>query len=112
MEALANLTAVPAVGATVVVGAPRFAGGTGLRGIAVPLMLGGSPAHSLAPELTLRPVLVEIVTDPNALSLPPKITSDQVFGFATAMSKIVLNGGAGEAVSMARSNLRNINALR
>jgi FMN reductase len=25
-----------------------------------PLMLGGSPAHSLAPELTLRPVLVEI----------------------------------------------------
>jgi FMN reductase len=24
------------------------------------LMLGGSPAHALAPELTLRPVLVEI----------------------------------------------------
>jgi FMN reductase len=38
----------------------RFAGGTGLSGLAVPLMLGGSPAHSLAPELTLRPVLTEI----------------------------------------------------
>ncbi|GAA1917342.1 NAD(P)H-dependent oxidoreductase [Nocardioides hwasunensis] len=38
----------------------RFAGGTGLRGLAVPLMLGGSPAHSLAPETTLRPVLTEI----------------------------------------------------
>lgn len=38
----------------------RFAGGTGLRGIAVPLMLGGSPAHSLAPEHTLRPLLVEL----------------------------------------------------
>ncbi|MFT4043529.1 MAG: NAD(P)H-dependent oxidoreductase [Gordonia sp. (in: high G+C Gram-positive bacteria)] len=38
----------------------RFAGGTGLSGIAVPLMLGGNPAHSLAPELTLRPVLTEI----------------------------------------------------
>jgi FMN reductase len=38
----------------------RFAGGTGLTGVAVPLMLGGSPAHSLAPELTLRPVLTEI----------------------------------------------------
>ena len=37
----------------------RFAGGTGLGGLAVPLMLGGSPAHSLAPELTLRPVLTE-----------------------------------------------------
>ncbi|GAB2984594.1 MAG TPA: pyruvate dehydrogenase [Actinotalea caeni] len=54
------------------------------------------------------PSLVDVVTDPNALSIPPKITKEQVFGFATALSKIVLNGGAGEAVSMARSNLRNI----
>lgn len=38
----------------------RFAGGTGLRGLAVPLMLGGSPAHALTPELTLRPVLTEL----------------------------------------------------
>ena len=54
------------------------------------------------------PSLVDVVTDPNALSIPPKITKDQVFGFATALSKIVLNGGAGEAVAMARSNMRNI----
>ena len=54
------------------------------------------------------PSLVELVTDPNALSIPPKIKGGQVLGFATAMSKIVLNKGAGEAVSMARSNLRNI----
>ena len=32
----------------------------GLRGVAVPLMLGGGPAHALAPELFLRPVLTEI----------------------------------------------------
>lgn len=38
----------------------RFPGGTGLRGIAVPLMLGAGPAHALAPELTLRPVLTEL----------------------------------------------------
>lgn len=40
----------------------RFATGGegGLRGVAVPLMLGAGPAHALAPELTLRPVLVEI----------------------------------------------------
>jgi FMN reductase len=38
----------------------RFAGGTGLTGLAVPLLLGASPAHSLAPELTLRPVLTEL----------------------------------------------------
>ncbi|MGC5628825.1 pyruvate dehydrogenase [Georgenia sp. Z1344] len=54
------------------------------------------------------PALLDIVTDPNALSLPPSITGEQVFGFATAMSKIVFTKGAGEVVSMARSNLRNI----
>ncbi|GCD91385.1 NADPH-dependent FMN reductase [Nocardioides sp. LS1] len=32
----------------------------GLSGVAVPLMLGAGPAHALAPELTLRPVLTEI----------------------------------------------------
>jgi pyruvate dehydrogenase (quinone) len=54
------------------------------------------------------PSLVEVITDPQALSIPPKISGTQVFGFATAMSKVVLNKGAGEVVSMARSNLRNI----
>ncbi|GAA1391433.1 pyruvate dehydrogenase [Luteococcus peritonei] len=54
------------------------------------------------------PVLVEIITDPNALSIPPDVTLDQVYGFATAMSRTVLNQGAGEVVKMARSNLRNI----
>ncbi|HEV7167504.1 MAG TPA: pyruvate dehydrogenase [Micrococcaceae bacterium] len=54
------------------------------------------------------PSLVELITDPRALSIPPKVTGSQVVGFATAISKIVLNGGAGEAVSMARSNIRNV----
>ncbi|MCC3267095.1 pyruvate dehydrogenase [Arthrobacter gengyunqii] len=54
------------------------------------------------------PALVELITDPNALSIPPKISTGQVLGFATALSKVVLNRGAGEAVSMARSNLRNL----
>ncbi|HSU69950.1 MAG TPA: thiamine pyrophosphate-dependent enzyme, partial [Micrococcaceae bacterium] len=54
------------------------------------------------------PSLVELLTDPRALSIPPKVTGSQVVGFATAISKIVLNGGAGEAVSMARSNIRNL----
>lgn len=38
----------------------RFAGGSGLRGLAVPLMLGAAPNHALAPEVTLRPVLTEL----------------------------------------------------
>lgn len=54
------------------------------------------------------PALVDLVTDPLALSLPPTITGEQVKGFALAMSKIVMNGGVGEAVQMAKSNLRNL----
>src|SRR5258708_4612079 len=39
----------------------QFATATGLAGqVGVPLMLGGGPAHALAPELTLKPVLVEL----------------------------------------------------
>src|SRR5690606_18392150 len=53
------------------------------------------------------PSLVDVVTDPNALSIPPQITKEQVFGFATALARVGPNGAAGEAVSMARSNLRN-----
>ncbi|MCZ4275530.1 pyruvate dehydrogenase [Rhodococcoides yunnanense] len=54
------------------------------------------------------PALVDIVTDPNALSLPPNITGGQIKGFALAMSRTVMNGGVGEAVQMAKSNLRNV----
>lgn len=39
----------------------QFATATGLAGqVGLPLMLGGGPAHALAPELTLKPVLVEL----------------------------------------------------
>jgi len=54
------------------------------------------------------PALVDLVTDPNALSIPPHIGREQVAGFALAATKIVLNGGVGKMLEMARSNLRNI----
>ena len=39
----------------------QFEGRTGLQDVvAVPLMLGGGPAHALAPDLTLKPVLAEL----------------------------------------------------
>ena len=39
----------------------QFEGGTGLRDVvAVPLMLGAGPAHAMAPDLTLKPVLAEL----------------------------------------------------
>jgi FMN reductase len=39
----------------------QFATATGLEGqVGIPLMLGGGPTHALAPELSLKPVLVEL----------------------------------------------------
>ncbi|GAA2249211.1 MULTISPECIES: pyruvate dehydrogenase [Kitasatospora] len=54
------------------------------------------------------PVLVDVVTDPNALSIPPRITAAQVKGFALAAGRTVLSGGVGKMVDLARSNLRNV----
>jgi pyruvate dehydrogenase (quinone) len=54
------------------------------------------------------PFLVDVRTDPNALSLPPHITGEQVRGFALASTRTVLHGGVGRMLELARSNLRNI----
>ncbi|MDO4908857.1 MAG: pyruvate dehydrogenase [Corynebacterium sp.] len=54
------------------------------------------------------PVLIDMVTDPNALSMPPSITAKQMIGFSKAATKTVLEGGVGHMIDMARSNLRNI----
>jgi pyruvate dehydrogenase (quinone) len=54
------------------------------------------------------PVLVDVLTDPNALSIPPHITAAQVRGFALAATRTVLDGGVGKMIELARSNLRNI----
>ncbi|GHC73602.1 pyruvate dehydrogenase [Nocardiopsis terrae] len=54
------------------------------------------------------PVLVDVVTDPNALSMPSRITADQVTGFALSAGRTVLRGGVGSMIDLARSNLRNI----
>jgi pyruvate dehydrogenase (quinone) len=82
----------------------RAAGVTGIR-IEDP----GDVRDGLREALeTDGPVLVDVLTDPNALSMPPKITGEQVKGFALAMSRLVLSGDADEVLNMARSNLRNL----
>ncbi|MFD4403861.1 NADPH-dependent FMN reductase [Nocardia sp. NPDC058499] len=56
----------------------QFEGGTGLTGVlAVPLMLGAGPAHALAPDLLLKPVLVELGA---TAALPGLYLSDRTFG--------------------------------
>ncbi|WP_158839720.1 NADPH-dependent FMN reductase [Saccharothrix deserti] len=48
----------------------RFPGQTGLAGVVgIPLMLGAAPTHAMAPEVHLKPLLVEIGTTCPAPSL-------------------------------------------
>ncbi len=54
------------------------------------------------------PVLVDMVTDPNALSVPPTLTFEQLLGFSKAATRTVFGGGVGQMLSMAKSNVRNI----
>ncbi|MFD4477986.1 pyruvate dehydrogenase [Streptomyces sp. NPDC058471] len=82
----------------------RAAGAYGVR-VEKPKQLVGALKDAFAHK---GPALVDIVTDPNALSIPPKISSEMVTGFALSASKIVLDGGVGRMVQMARSNLRNV----
>ncbi len=81
------------------------AAGIDARRVDQPADLRGALTEALAVD---GPALVQVITDPRALSMPPTITGAQVKGFALAMSKVVLTEGMGEAVSLARSNLRNI----
>ncbi|MYW64245.1 pyruvate dehydrogenase [Streptomyces sp. SID8379] len=82
----------------------RAAGAYGVR-VEKPKQLAGALKDAFKHK---GPALVDIVTDPNALSIPPKISADMVTGFALSASKIVLDGGVGRMVQMARSNLRNM----
>ncbi|MDY3127175.1 MAG: thiamine pyrophosphate-dependent enzyme, partial [Corynebacterium sp.] len=54
------------------------------------------------------PVLVEFITDPNALSIPPTLTMEQLLGFSKAATREVFDGGVGKMMDLATSNLRNI----
>ncbi|MFG2622655.1 pyruvate dehydrogenase [Streptomyces sp. NPDC048507] len=82
----------------------RAAGAYGVR-VEKPKQLTGALKDAFRHK---GPALVDVVTDPNALSIPPKISADMVTGFALSASKIVLDGGVGRMIQMARSNLRNV----
>ncbi|CAM5601495.1 MULTISPECIES: pyruvate dehydrogenase [Streptomyces] len=82
----------------------RAAGAYGVR-VEKPKQLAGALKDAFKHK---GPALVDIVTDPNALSIPPKISAEMVSGFALSAGKIVLDGGVGRMLQMARSNLRNV----
>jgi pyruvate dehydrogenase (quinone) len=54
------------------------------------------------------PALIDVVTDPNAVSLPSHISPDQVVGFGLTMGKLVLSGHIDEVVDSIETNIRHI----
>ena len=53
------------------------------------------------------PVLVNIMTDPNALAMPPKIEFTQMLGFAQTMYKLMMEGRSKEVMDTIDTNLKH-----
>ncbi len=54
------------------------------------------------------PALIDFVTDPRALAVPPHTTVEEVRGFALTTGKLVFSGDFAEAWGQARSNIRDV----
>lgn len=57
------------------------------------------------------PVLVNIMTDPNALAMPPKVEIGQMIGFAQSMYKLLINGRTREVIDTINSNYKHIREI-
>lgn len=54
------------------------------------------------------PALIDFVTDPRALSVPPKVTLEQVKGFALTSGKLMFGHDSAEVWKLAKSNIRDL----
>lgn len=54
------------------------------------------------------PVLVNVMTDPNALAMPPQVEWEQMVGMFKSMYKLLLNGKGKEVIDTIRSNYKHI----
>jgi pyruvate dehydrogenase (quinone) len=82
----------------------------GFQGFTVhePAKLEETVAEALAHE---GPVLVDILTNPFSLALPPKLEWEQTKGYMLAMTKMMLGGRMDEVLEMIRSNYRHLNEV-
>ena len=87
---------------------PNFAAlaeAVGLKGLRVEDPAQVRPA--LEKALTNNgPVLVDVITDPNVLSMPPKATIQQAKGFALAMTKMAFAGELADVTDTVMANWR------
>ncbi len=82
----------------------KMAEAVGLRGIRVE----NSGDLKSALQAAFRhkgPVLVDVVTDPNALAMPPKIAAQQVAGYGLYLAKQTLHGRLFESIEELKGNL-------
>jgi pyruvate dehydrogenase (quinone) len=87
---------------------PNFAAlaeAVGLAGLRVEDPAQVRPALETA-LATKGPVLVDVVTDPNVLSMPPKATIKQAEGFALAMTKMAFTGELEDVADTVMANWR------
>ena len=54
------------------------------------------------------PALVDVRTARQELSLPPKVTYEQIKGFTLYATRTILSGNADEIVQLAHTNLRQL----
>jgi pyruvate dehydrogenase (quinone) len=88
---------------------PNFAAlaqAVGLMGLRVEDPAEVRPALKQALESS-GPALVDVVTDPNVLSMPPKATIQQAKGFALAMTKMAFAGELEDVTDTVMANWRN-----
>jgi pyruvate dehydrogenase (quinone) len=89
---------------------PNFAAvaqAMGLKGVRVEDPAQVRPA--LEQALTSSgPALVDVVTDPNVLAMPPKATIQQAKGFALAMTKMAFTGEVEDVMDTVMANWREL----
>jgi pyruvate dehydrogenase (quinone) len=82
----------------------KMAEAVGILGIRVedPVDLEQAISRALAHR---GPALLDVMTSPQELAMPPKITLEQAYGFGLFALKAVLSGNGGELVELAKTNL-------
>lgn len=55
--------------------------------------------------------LLNVMTDPNALAMPPQIEWNQMTGFAQAMYKMLLTGRTQEIIDTINSNYKHLKEI-
>jgi pyruvate dehydrogenase (quinone) len=56
----------------------------------------------------MGPALLDITTDPDAMSMPPKSTHEEARGFALAMTRMVMDHRGDQVLDLVKDNIRGM----